>query len=435
MTSVEFRVSSVIPASPNRIFGAWMDERQHSAIAGTKIRIDPWIGGRVHGWDGAIFASHLRLETGRRIALAFRTRDFPSDAPDSYVDITLEPAMGGTQVSVVQKAVPPELKKTLEAHWRRSYLEPMKRFFGNPEGMRNALKKASRSGLLEVSSLNAERRGPEREPDQVFKSSPGTLPAAEGAIEGVSKKPKTSNGLRKKSRALVKPDVASGPARRAPVAAVKTAAVQKAAKKASESMNSASEPATNAAEATKQAAEKTVEATKKAAEKTAKAAKKAAKEAAKAVKKAAKKTAKSAKKSAKKAAASAKKTAKKAAKAVKKTTKKAAASAKKTAKKATKKAAASAKKTAKTAKKSAKKAAASAKKTAKKAAKPAKKAAKKATKPAKKAAKPAKKAAKPAKKAAKPAKKAAKPAKKAAKPAKKAANKATKPAKKAAKKR
>src|SRR5690554_188547 len=200
MSSVELRVSSVIPASPNRIFGAWMDERQHSAIAGTRIRIDPWLGGRVHGWDGAVFASHLRLETGRRIALAFRTREFPSDAPDSYVEITLEPAMGGTKVTITQKPVPPELEKSLETLWKKSYLESMKRFFGSPEAAREALRKASQSGLLEVSSLSAERRGPEPEPDQLFKSSPATLPAATPREISERNKSQDSESLSGKSR-------------------------------------------------------------------------------------------------------------------------------------------------------------------------------------------------------------------------------------------
>jgi uncharacterized protein YndB with AHSA1/START domain len=373
MSSVEFRVSSVIPASPNRIYGAWMDERQHSAISGTRIRIDPWVGGRVHGWDGAIFASHLRLETGRRIALAFRTTDFPVDAPDSYVDITLEPAMGGTQVTVVQKAVPGALKKKLEAHWKKSYLDPMKRFFGNPEGMRDALRKASRNGHLEVSSLSAERQGPERGPEQVFKSSPGTLLAGEEPATSSAKKHRISKGLKLKSRVLARSDAAKAPEKRAPVAAVKTAAIQKAAKKASKPMTNNLEPANEVAQAVAKAAEETAKAAKNAAEAVQKAAKKATKKVATAAKKATKKVAARAKKAAKKAVGDAKKTTKQIAKSARKAAKKA--SPKKAAKKASPKKAAKKASPKKAAKKAAPKKAA--KKAAKKRSAP-KKAAKKA---------------------------------------------------------
>lgn len=272
MSSVELRVSSVIPASPNRIFGAWMDERQHSAIAGTRIRIDPWIGGRVHGWDGAVFASHLRLETGRRIALAFRTREFPSDAPDSYVEITLEPAMGGTKVTITQKPVPPELEKSLETLWKKSYLESMKRFFGSPEAAREALRKASQSGLLEVSSLSAERRGPEPEPDQLFKSSPGTLPAATPREISERKKSQDSESLSGKSRVNAK----SRTGEKRPLSTpLKAATIPRAAKKASDSMIQAPEPAKKVVEATEKAAKRAAKAVEKVVKKAVTAAKKA----------------------------------------------------------------------------------------------------------------------------------------------------------------
>jgi len=144
MAKVQLRVSSVIPASPNRIYGLWMDERQHSAVAGTRIRVDPWIGGRASGWDGDVFASHLRLEIGRSIVLAFRTMDYPSDAPDSLVQIEFHPAVGGTQLTITQNNVPPELKAALRRHWKKNYLEPLERFFSGTETAREMIREATR---------------------------------------------------------------------------------------------------------------------------------------------------------------------------------------------------------------------------------------------------------------------------------------------------
>ena len=69
MDTEEFTVSSVIPASPNRIYSAWMDERHHSAFTGARATVDPWVGGRVVSRDGFIDATHVYLVTGNRIAM------------------------------------------------------------------------------------------------------------------------------------------------------------------------------------------------------------------------------------------------------------------------------------------------------------------------------------------------------------------------------
>ena len=99
MDTEEFTVSSVIPASPNRIYSAWMDERHHSAFTGARATVDPWVGGRVVAHDGFIDATHVYLVTGSRIAMTWRTRDFPKGSNDSQVDITFGPVAGGTKVA------------------------------------------------------------------------------------------------------------------------------------------------------------------------------------------------------------------------------------------------------------------------------------------------------------------------------------------------
>src|SRR5690554_268717 len=184
MAKVQIRVSSVIPASPNRIYGLWMDERHHSAVAGTRVRVDPWIGGRVSGWDGDIFASHLRLEIGRSITLAFRSVEYPEDAPDSLVQIEFFPAVGGTRVSITQNNVPPELKAAFKQHWQRNYLAPLKRFFESSETARQMIREATRLGYIDQRA----ERGASREPHQVFRSSPGDLLAASDEAAAASRK-------------------------------------------------------------------------------------------------------------------------------------------------------------------------------------------------------------------------------------------------------
>ena len=162
MDTEEFTVSSVIPASPNRIYSAWMDERHHSAFTGTRATVDPWVGGRVVSDDGFIDATHVYLVTGSRIAMTWRTRDFPKGANDSHVDITFESIAGGTKIEVAHTKIPPGLGKACEKLWKKLYLDSMTKYFGEPEAMRAAYKAAKKAGHLPLSGIKASRPAPRR---------------------------------------------------------------------------------------------------------------------------------------------------------------------------------------------------------------------------------------------------------------------------------
>ncbi len=170
MTTEELLVSSLVPASPNRIFAAWMDERQHSAFTGGRAHIDPWVGGRVSAWDGYIFGNHLFLETGRRIVMAWRTTDFPEDAPDSQVDVTFEPVAGGTKVSIHHTGIPAGQSAKYRDGWKTHYLEPMRRFFAKPGEMKAAIRAAVKGGILSQAALTASRPMAMRGAHNVFAS-------------------------------------------------------------------------------------------------------------------------------------------------------------------------------------------------------------------------------------------------------------------------
>ena len=162
MDTEEFTVSSVIPASPNRIYSAWMDERHHSAFTGARATVDPWVGGRVVSDDGFIDATHVYLVTGSRIAMTWRTRDFPKGSNDSHVDITFEPVAGGTKVEITHTKIPPGLGKACAKLWKKLYLDSMTKYFGEPEAMRAAYKAAKKAGHLPLSGIKASRPAPRR---------------------------------------------------------------------------------------------------------------------------------------------------------------------------------------------------------------------------------------------------------------------------------
>src|SRR5512139_3069889 len=159
MTTEQLQVAALIPASPNRIYAAWMDERRHSAFTGGRATVDPWVGGRVTALDGYVDATHILLETGRRVVLTWRTTDFPPDAPDSRVEILLEPAAGGTQVIITHSEIPEGQSSEYRKRWRTHYLEGMKKFFGKPTAAKAAMKAAKQAGHLPISGIARARIG------------------------------------------------------------------------------------------------------------------------------------------------------------------------------------------------------------------------------------------------------------------------------------
>jgi len=129
-TSTEtIELSGVIPASPNRIYHAWLNAREHSAFTGGRATVDSSIGGRYTAWDGYIEGRNIALEPGRRIVQTWRTREFPMGSADSRLEVVLEPVPGGTRVHVIHTGIPEGQSEKYRSNWKDFYLKPMKRYF------------------------------------------------------------------------------------------------------------------------------------------------------------------------------------------------------------------------------------------------------------------------------------------------------------------
>jgi hypothetical protein len=68
--------------------------------------VDGKVGGNFSAWDGYITGRTLELGPGRRILQAWRTSEFPEDAPDSKVEILLLPVPGGSRLNLIHTEIP-----------------------------------------------------------------------------------------------------------------------------------------------------------------------------------------------------------------------------------------------------------------------------------------------------------------------------------------
>lgn len=126
--SESLEVSTVIPASPKRVYEAWLSSEEHSAFTGDEASVDAVVGGKHAAWGDYIQGTIVGLEPYRRIVQTWRTTDFPDDAPDSRLEVLLEGVEGGTKVTLSHTGIPDGQAKDYEQGWRDFYFEPMKEY-------------------------------------------------------------------------------------------------------------------------------------------------------------------------------------------------------------------------------------------------------------------------------------------------------------------
>jgi uncharacterized protein YndB with AHSA1/START domain len=130
MTTETVELSRLLPATPDRIYLAWLNGPDHTAMTGGRATVaNTEVGGGFTAWDGFIDGVHVALEPGRRIVQAWRTDEFPADATESHVEVLLELAPGGTLVTIRHTGIPEGLGPGYLIGWEEDYLVPMTRFF------------------------------------------------------------------------------------------------------------------------------------------------------------------------------------------------------------------------------------------------------------------------------------------------------------------
>ncbi|HTX80508.1 MAG TPA: SRPBCC domain-containing protein [Longilinea sp.] len=127
--SESLKLSIELPASPETVYHAWLDGAEHAAFTGSPARIDPRVGGKYEAWDGYISGVTQGLQPPRRIVQTWRTTEFPEDAPDSLLEVLIEPIGTGTQLTLVHTQIPDGQSKEYEQGWQDYYFEPMKAYF------------------------------------------------------------------------------------------------------------------------------------------------------------------------------------------------------------------------------------------------------------------------------------------------------------------
>lgn len=128
--SIQFEVSDVIPASPEKVYKAWLDSTEHELMTGAYAKVSASVGESFEAWDGYIQGKNLELEPTRRILQSWRTSEFAGEEGDSKLEILFEPEGTGTRVTIRHSNLPPHGMQYKQG-WIDSYFEPMKTYFSS----------------------------------------------------------------------------------------------------------------------------------------------------------------------------------------------------------------------------------------------------------------------------------------------------------------
>jgi activator of HSP90 ATPase len=127
--SIEFSISAVIPAAPEKLYRAWLSSEEHAAMTGSPAQLSGEAGDTFKAWGGYITGKNLELEPGKRILQAWRTTEFDESDEDSLLEVLLERSGEHTRITIRHSNLP-DHGMQYQQGWIDSYFDPMKAYFG-----------------------------------------------------------------------------------------------------------------------------------------------------------------------------------------------------------------------------------------------------------------------------------------------------------------
>lgn len=127
----KIKVSVSLPALPPAIYKAWLNSKEHTAFTGEKSKVTSRKGGAFVAGDGYMWGKNLELVENKKIVQSWRSTDFPEDAEDSKIEITLEKSGKGTKLTLVHSNIPEGQYDSYKQGWKDFYFTPMKEYFKN----------------------------------------------------------------------------------------------------------------------------------------------------------------------------------------------------------------------------------------------------------------------------------------------------------------
>jgi uncharacterized protein YndB with AHSA1/START domain len=222
----EFTLTSIMPATAQEVYDAWLDSLAHTEMTGGEARMSDEIDAEVSAWDGYINGRILHLVPHIRIVQSWRTTKFGAEHEDSVVTLSLDEAEGGTLLTLVHSNVPDGQTSYERGGWETHYFEPMRAYFAQRAALvRRRAAKAAPARKAAAGPIAAKRKvEPKPEPAKSKAASESaTARGTGGKRSSATAKPKIQARIEAKTGAKAK-----RPAPRAPSPRKTTRAASKA---------------------------------------------------------------------------------------------------------------------------------------------------------------------------------------------------------------
>lgn len=221
MAKERIRLSAIIPASPERVYLAWMSSEEHTAFTGAKADMDPVVGGRFHAWDKYIQGLNVELDPGKRFVQMWRTTEFPKGHGDSRLEVQLERVGSSARITVMHSDIPEGQGAKYKSGWETKYFQPLRAYF---------LARGHLESVWPPRVVSPSQAPPPPPPKGAAKGGPAKAGPKGGPVKAAPPPPKSAP-------AKVAKSAAKGPAKPAPAKptakpAAKPAATKPAARSA-----------------------------------------------------------------------------------------------------------------------------------------------------------------------------------------------------------
>ena len=113
---------------------AFLNARTHTAFTGSKATGEGRVGAKFTAWDGYITGRTVQLKPSKKIVQEWRTTEFPSQYPDSRLELNFKAKKGGTEIVMIHSKVPAAQTPSYRAGWTEFYWDPLKHYFHNKKG-------------------------------------------------------------------------------------------------------------------------------------------------------------------------------------------------------------------------------------------------------------------------------------------------------------
>jgi activator of HSP90 ATPase len=129
MSTEKLELETLLPASADEVYHAWLDSKSHSSFTGAEAHIQPQEGAEFSAWDEYITGRIIALERDKRILQSWRTTEFPDSAEDSILEVMFDNTQEGCRLLINHWKIPKGQGDRYRDGWEEYYFKPMKEYF------------------------------------------------------------------------------------------------------------------------------------------------------------------------------------------------------------------------------------------------------------------------------------------------------------------